>query len=181
MSEAVTLDQITESGPPGEFEELLTDALRGRIVFMGVGNVLRGDDGIGPCLAERLAGFGLDAVDAGTVPENYIGKVSRLQPDTVVIIDAVHLDRDIGTLELLRRQDLLESTGFTTHTLSPALVMDRIRQETGAEVFLLAVQPACLDLGAPLSPKLEGLLDTVSERLASLCRMERTRPGKSSE
>ena len=36
---------------------------------------------------------------AGTVPENYIRPVARLNPDTVVIIDTVSLDRDPGTLE----------------------------------------------------------------------------------
>lgn len=162
---------------PGDLKELLAGALLGRVVFMGVGNILRGDDGIGPELAGRLAGKGLDSVDAGTVPENHIGTVARLRPDTVVIIDAVHMESDTGTLDLLRQEDILEGTGFTTHTLSPALVMDRIRGETGAEVFLLAVQPACLDMGAPLSPGLEELLDPLTVLLASLCGKARTTPG----
>ena len=112
--------------------------LKGKVVYMGIGNILRGDDGIGPELVAKLSEKGFYTIDAGTVPENYMRPVTRLDPDTVVIVDAVHLDREPGDVELLDRSEIMANTGFTTHTLSPVLVMERLEEETGAGVFMLA-------------------------------------------
>lgn len=154
--------------PGDELADQLRQRLRGRVVYMGIGNILRGDDAIGPELVAALQRMGMRTVDAGTVPENYIGSVARLDPDTVIIIDAVHLDRCPGSIELLTRLDLGGGIGFTTHTLSPVLVMERLEEETGAEVMLLAVQPGTLDFGAPLSGQVARVLETLPALLLSL-------------
>ena len=142
--------------------------MRGRVVYMGIGNILRGDDAIGPELVAVLNRMGMRTVDAGSVPENYIGAVARMKPDTVIIIDAVHLDRRPGSTELLTRLDLGGGIGFTTHTLSPVLVMERLEEETGAEVLLLAIQPGSLEFGAPLSDEVALVLETLPALLLSL-------------
>jgi hydrogenase 3 maturation protease len=154
--------------PGDDLSVQLRKRMRGRVVYMGIGNILRGDDAIGPELVAVLQRMGIRTVDAGTVPENYIGSVARLDPDTVVIIDAVHLDRSPGSIELLTRLDLGGGIGFTTHTLSPVLVMERLEEETGAEVLLLAIQPGTLDFGAPLSDQVARVLDTLPQLLLSL-------------
>jgi hydrogenase maturation protease HycI len=146
-------------------KDRLTSLLNGRVVYMGIGNILRGDDGIGPELVARLSGKGLYTVDAGTAPENYIRPVARLNPDTVVIVDAVHLDREPGAVELLDCSEIMENTGFTTHTLSPVLVMERIEEETGARVVMLAIQPGTLEFGSPLSPEVAHLLEVLPDLL----------------
>lgn len=149
-----------------ELKARLTEIEPGRTVYLGIGNILRGDDGIGPRLAAKLSGMGMKAVDAGTVPENHIRSMARLEPDTVIIIDAVHLERDPGSVELLEKEDIAGGTGFTTHTLSPVLVMERLEAETGAEVLLLAIQPRDLGFGVPMSREMEELLVTLPEILA---------------
>ena len=146
-------------------KDKFASCLNGKVVYMAIGNILRGDDGIGPELVARLSEKGLCTVDAGTVPENYIRPVARLDPDTVVIVDAVHLDREPGAVELLDRSEIMENTGFTTHTLSPVLVMERLEDETGARVVMLAIQPGTLEFGAPLSPEVARLLDILPDLL----------------
>jgi hydrogenase 3 maturation protease len=148
-----------------ELEEKIRELLKGRIVYMGMGNILRGDDGIGSKLVEELRKKGAEVVDAGTVPENYVGPVKRLEPDTIVMIDAVHLGSEPGSVELLKRDEILENSGFSTHSLSPVLVMERLESETGASVFMLAIQPGTLKLGAPLSPPVNRLLTTLPDFL----------------
>lgn len=146
-------------------KDRLTSLLKGKVVYMGIGNILRGDDGIGPELVARLSEKGMCTVDAGTVPENHIRSVARLEPDTVIIVDAVHLDREPGAVELLDRNDIKGGTGFTTHSLSPVLVMERLEEETGAGVFLLAIQPESIEFGAPLSPEVANLLEVLPDLL----------------
>lgn len=147
-------------------KDKLASCLNGKVVYMAIGNILRGDDGIGPELVARLSEKGLCTVDAGTVPENYIRPVARHDPDTVVIVDAVHLDMEPGSVELLDRSEIIGNTGFTTHTLSPVLVMERLEEETGARVVMLAIQPATLEFGAPLSPEVAILLEVLPALLA---------------
>ena len=146
-------------------KDKLASCLNGKVVYMGIGNILRGDDGIGPELVTRLSAKGLRTVDAGTAPENYIRPVARFEPDTVVLVDAVHLEREPGAVELLDRSEIMENTGFTTHTLSPVLVMERLEDETGAGVLMLAIQPGTLEFGAPLSPEVARLLDILPDLL----------------
>jgi len=136
----------------------LSSCLNGKVVYVGIGNILRGDDAVGPELVTRLSERGMFTVDAGTVPENHIRSISRLDPDTVVIVDAVHLDREPGAVELLDRNEIQGGTGFTTHSLSPVLVMERLEKETGASVFLLAIQPESIGFGLPLSPGVAEIL-----------------------
>ncbi len=148
-----------------ELQEKIRKLLKGRIVYIGMGNILRGDDGIGPHLVEALRERGARVVDAGTVPENYIGPVKRLEPEIIVMVDAVHLGSEPGSVELLERDEILENSGFSTHSLSPVLVMERLESETGATVFMLAIQPGTLKLGDPLSPAVSILLSTLPNLL----------------
>jgi len=128
-----------------------TSLLNGKIVFVGIGNSMRGDDGLGPVLVERLK----DKVDSlcingGDVPENYFGKIVKEQPDTVVLIDAVELFLQPGEYRLLRHDDLLNA-GFSTHSASPSILMEYLGRETGAEVYMLGVQPNSVHFGDGLS------------------------------
>jgi hydrogenase maturation protease len=145
-------------GVAGRLREIVS---KKDVVFVGMGNILLGDDGVGPEMAQCLSEAGFSTVDAGTVPENHIGVVAKRKPRTVILLDAVHLGREPGMVELLDRQAILDATGFTTHNMSPVMVMERLESETGAEVLMLAVQPASLEMGAPLSPPVAAALGDV--------------------
>ena len=137
----------------------LKTVLQGKLVLVGVGNILRGDDGFGPALIAKIrAKTTVRCIDAGTTPENYVGRIAREKPDSVVIIDAAHLDTAPGECRLLERDEILTS-GFTTHDMSPGLFLDYLAQETGAAIHMLAVQPERLTLGEEMSPLLEKRLD----------------------
>ncbi|MHC4292856.1 MAG: hypothetical protein ACYSTX_01070, partial [Planctomycetota bacterium] len=50
-------------------------------LFIGIGQVLKGDDAIGPLLVEKLKGkISADIIEAGTVPENYIQPIVKKAP-----------------------------------------------------------------------------------------------------
>ena len=129
----------------------LTAALEGNTVIVGVGNALRGDDGFGPALIAALKGnTPVVCIDAGSAPENYLGPIVKKNPDTILFVDAVHLDRPPGTVELLNDTDLI-AAGLTTHDIPASMLISFLRKQTGAGVYLLAVQPEHLVLGAPMS------------------------------
>lgn len=143
--------------------------LRGFVVIAGVGNVLRGDDGAGPrlveMLQERLSGHhdsssAIHLVNCGTTPENYIGTISRLRPDTIVVVDSAAVGLIPGEMRVVEIEEVSERA-FSTHQLSPALFMRRLKEESGADVLLVAVQPAARSLD-------ENLSDPVTQSLTKL-------------
>ena len=124
---------------------------KGKVVIVGIGNPLRGDDGFGPAFIEDLRGrVSALCIDGGSAPENYIGKIIKEEPDTILIVDAVHLDLAPGEYRLLEKEDILEC-GFTTHDLSPHMFIDFLEKETKADIYLLGVQPKSLSFGDQMS------------------------------
>ncbi len=60
-------------------------------ILMGIGNELNGDDAIGVLIARELKKRLKDwkIIDAGIMPENYISKIEKLNPDLLVMVDAI--------------------------------------------------------------------------------------------
>ena len=125
-----------------DLSDRFRDKKRDHIIFVGVGNRMRGDDAIGPVLIDLLKGQVSHAVDAGNVPENYTSAVKRLKPEVIVFIDAVHFDgRPPGYARLLEIEDI-EKRRISVHNFSLDVIMGYLKEETGADVFMIGVQPA---------------------------------------
>jgi hydrogenase 3 maturation protease len=141
-----------------------------RIVFVGVGNRSRGDDAIGPLAIDRLAGRVPHAIDAGPAPENVTGAIKKLKPAAIVLIDAlIFKDLQPGTPQIVEIDDI-RHLGDSTHTLSLDMVMEYLKMETGADVFMIGVQPERIADGEGLSP---GLQDSPEKIASSIYRSVR--------
>lgn len=125
---------------------------------------MRHDDGLGPEIIARLkTRIEAPCLDGGEVPENYFGKIVNENPDTVLIIDAVYLYQKPGAFRILTEDNILND-GLSTHDISPAVFIKYLREETGAEIYMLGVQPQNVQLG-------EGISDTVAHTLHFLEEM----------
>ncbi|MFH1208377.1 MAG: hydrogenase maturation peptidase HycI [Candidatus Omnitrophota bacterium] len=132
-------------------ENRLVSILKGKVVIVGIGNPLRGDDGFGPYFVELLQNKTTAVcIDAGSAPESYIGKIIKKNPDTILIVDIVHLELQAGEFRVLEKSEILKS-GFTTHDLSPRMFMDHLEQGIKAKVFMLGVQPQSIQFGDEMS------------------------------
>ena len=139
------------------------DILKGKVIIIGIGNIMRGDDGFGPALINELSGeINAICIDAGVAPENYVGKISKEKPDTILLVDAVHLDLPPGGYELLKKEDILNS-GMTTHNMSPAMVINFLESETDADIYLLGIQPEATSFGEEMSTGVRSTLIELSE------------------
>ncbi|OGW81425.1 MAG: hypothetical protein A3G33_01080 [Omnitrophica bacterium RIFCSPLOWO2_12_FULL_44_17] len=146
----------------------LESVLKGKIVIVGVGNVLRGDDAFGPALIERLSGqVNVPCIDAGSSPENYTGKIIREKPDTILIVDALHHGGEPGAYMILAGEEIVKS-GFTTHDLSPKLFIEYLESETRAQIYLLGVEPETLSLGEEMSGAVRQTLFDLENKLKEL-------------
>jgi hydrogenase maturation protease HycI len=135
--------------------------IKGKVVFFGVGNMLRSDDAVGPLLVDRLRGkVNAVCVNAENAPEKFLGKIIKLAPDTLLIIDAVHLGLGPGEYRIVKPEDL-EGVGFSTHDIPLKSLVDYIKAEIDTDIYLLGIQPAHLAIGEGLSESVKKTIQTL--------------------
>lgn len=128
---------------------------RGRVVVLGIGSALRGDDGIGPEIAKRLrAKFEGCIFDGGTAPENFLGPMSSLKPDTLILIDAADFNSPPGSIDVFELEDVF-SVNISTHTMPLSLLWEESKRRGVSHGFLIAVQPRSLKFNPGLSDEVE--------------------------
>ncbi|MFH1791167.1 MAG: hydrogenase 3 maturation endopeptidase HyCI [Candidatus Omnitrophota bacterium] len=146
----------------------LENILKGTVVIVGIGNILRGDDGFGPALVSALKGRTRAVlIDAGVSPENCTGLVKKAAPDTVVLVDAVHMDLEPGECRILGEEDILK-TGFSTHDASQNMFMQYLKSETGARIYMLGLQPATVALGSGMTEKVSAAVPEIADKIEGI-------------
>ncbi len=134
------------------------DIMQGKIVIAGIGNILRGDDGLGCCLVNRLKGHvNALCIDTGPTPENYLGKIMKEDPDTLLFIDAVHLNKHPGEFVIMHPLELAEQFP-TTHGFPLRMFIEQILDGISAKIFFLGVQPQTVKIGDSLSALIQNSL-----------------------
>jgi hydrogenase 3 maturation protease len=129
-----------------ELKELLDRA--SRLLFVGVGNVLKRDDGIGVVISRQIIQRpGILSLTVEVSIENYIGKINSLEPAELVIIDCMELGGPPGSYRLLALKDVEDLT-FNTHNISLGRLGDFFKFST----YVLGIQPESLEFGDCLSP-----------------------------
>jgi hydrogenase 3 maturation protease len=153
--------------------EQLRKRLQGKkAVILGIGNPMRGDDGLGPALVERLQGkTNAILIDGGEVPENYLGPIEAAKPEVVLIVDAADLQASPGDVALIEI-DQLAKTGISTHNASLGLFASVVQRLTGADILVLAVQPMFNSFGTPLSDAVRRTLDWIEQALVGVFTVE---------
>lgn len=140
----------------------IKDILKGKVVIIGIGNTLRGDDGFGPALVEKLTGkITAVCLDVGSAPENYTGKIVKECPDTILLVDALHLGLAPGKYEILKKDQILKS-GFSTHDVSPHMFIDYLESKTSASIYMLGVQPKNLSTDLEMSASVKAALEEIA-------------------
>ena len=136
--------------------------IEGRTMLIGIGNAMRGDDAFGPRMIAELEGK-VDAslLDAEEMPEAHLSRICQQEPQTIIILDAANLGAEPGAVALLESADL-GSLGLSTHQMPLQLLARYLREQTGAKVFALGVQPKQLEFFAPVSHEVEETISLLS-------------------
>ncbi|MGD0211709.1 MAG: hydrogenase maturation protease [Terriglobales bacterium] len=151
-----------------------------RILIGGIGNVLLGDDGVGPYVARLLAAHyefeeGVEVIDLGTPALDLIDQLSA--NEAVILIDSVHADADPGTVLLYRKADIMRhapSVRMDPH--SPALVDALLSAElfgvAPADVLLVGIQGESFEPSCSLTKTVKASLDQlIAEVMSELDRL----------
>ncbi len=132
---------------PEDLIRFLSKQKNRKILFVGIGNLLKMDDGVGVYISSNIRSN--DLVSALTVEvslENYIGKINSLNPDVLILIDCVEMNSPAGTSKLLDISQVKDIT-FNTHNISLKRFSDFFKMP----VFLLGIQPEKVKFGENMS------------------------------
>lgn len=152
----------------GNLKNELSQILLGKVLIVGIGNQLRSDDAFGCALIGRVQGrVSASCLDTGASPENYIGKIIKLQPDVVLFVDTVSMDQPVATIKLIK-EDQIPIYGFSTHNMSPKLMIENIKSQIKVEIFMLGVQPKNLEFGEHISSELNNALFSLENILTEV-------------
>ena len=123
------------------------------VVVFAIGNPSRGDDAIGPVLAERLEAAAMPGMEVIVDFQLQIEHALDLQARRLaVFVDAAASG---ATPFALQRVAPCRDRSHTSHALSPAAVLETYERCTGQPAppaWVLAVRGEQFELGAALSP-----------------------------
>jgi hydrogenase maturation protease len=147
------------------------------VAIIGNGNLMMGDDGIGPRLISELQGSGLgaDLVDMGTGGMQLVHVLARY--DSVIIIDSADMGVSAGEARVFLPEEVVslkETRAYSLHDwdLMRSIEISRQLEEAPEKILILAVQPASLKMGEGLSPEIEkgipGYIEEVTRAVETL-------------
>jgi hydrogenase 3 maturation protease len=154
------------------FEGLLREWLTNcrKLVVLGIGNPLRRDDAVGLRIVRMLRNRvpqNVRLFECQTVPENFLGRIRRLKPSHVLMLDAAHFDEKPGVTRLVTPKEIA-GVVVSTHALPLSMLAELIQKSVGAKVVLLGVQPRLVGFGEQLSPEIEKTSEEVADVLVVL-------------
>ena len=139
-----------------------------RVLILGLGNPLLGDEGIGVRVVEELKGRelpdGVAIVEGGTAGLGLIGLMEGYQ--RVIIVDAADMGRSPGCVVRftpLEAQFKTAEAPLSLHQigLGEMLALAGALEVAPAELVIIGVQPSQVEMGAGLSPEVEGAIPQI--------------------
>jgi len=140
-----------------------------KLVIVGIGNPLRGDDAVGLYILKELDGKvppNVELIEGETTPERFTEEIERSNPSHVLFVDAAHFGATPGKTKLLGPQKIAD-VAISTHAMPLSILAEFLRKSTKAKVALLGVQPKTVELSEKLSPELEKEMRKIAEVLAN--------------
>jgi hydrogenase maturation protease len=145
-----------------DLENLLLQRNR-KILFVGIGNVLKSDDGVGVYISNNIKNRkNISSLTVEVSIENYIGKINSLNPDILVLIDCVDLGHAPGIYELLDINQIQDIT-FNTHNISLQKLSDFFKMP----VYILGIQPEKIEFGQNISYLVKNIADRIINQINS--------------
>ena len=150
-----------------------------RLLILGLGNILCGDDGLGTVAVERFRARyeipeGMSVLDGGTLGLSLLPYLE--DAEKVILVDAIRAEGPPGSFVRLEGEDVGPAVAgrLSVHQVGVADLLDaaRWRGRLPEELVLLGLVPETLEVGVVLSPCVEiglpGLVDRIVQEVSRL-------------
>ena len=153
---------------------------KSRVLVLGCGNILFGDDGFGPAVVEHLRGhYGIPddvcVLDVGTGARDLLCTIvlSPVKPQRIVVIDAVDRGKKPGKMFVGPIEDVPPAKGgsFSLHQLPTSSLLKELKDCCQLDILLVTVQPQSIpEAVVPgLSQKLRTTVAPVCDYIVRSC------------
>lgn len=131
-----------------DFQSKLERILQKKItLFVGIGNALKSDDGIGIYICKNIKKTNKVKtliVESGI--EKFVGKINSLNPEILILVDCTDFNKKPGFVDILPIEQIQDFT-VNTHTIS----VKRISEFFDMKTYLLGIQPENVKFGEEFS------------------------------
>jgi coenzyme F420 hydrogenase subunit delta len=126
-----------------------SDAMYSDVVVLGCGNILFGDDGFGPYVAEYLQNCirlpeNVSVINAGTSVQGILFDLilSEQRPKKIIVIDAVDAKRKPGEVFSLNADELPQNKvdNYTLHQMPASNLLRELKEFCQVDVTIVAGQ-----------------------------------------
>ena len=144
------------------------------VLIIGIGNIDRGDDGVGNLTVQRLR----TRIPVGIRTAQVLGEATDLigiwqteHPSTVYVVDATCCGIPAGTIQRFEAHHAPLPAEFTRNTsthalgLAEAIELARLLDDLPKRLIVYGIEGLSFDFNAPLSPAVEAASLQVVERI----------------
>ncbi len=167
MSESSKDNEFTE-----EFIQKIDDFLGGanKLAILGIGNEDNGDDAVGlyVLMALQLANLPdwVTNFYCERVPEHFLGKISKLGPNRVLLLDAADMKEIPGAIAVFSKEAVSQGFHMSTHSLSLTMLEEFLKPNTPDLVTLyVGIQPKDVFFQTPISAECSEAADEFADFL----------------
>ena len=145
-----------------------------KILIIGVGSILKGDDGIGPRVIDELEKVSLP--DNITLERGDLSGMDLIKffPEfkRVIIVDAADMKESPGSIKVFTLSQIKKSTfsdSFSTHGMA-LLETLTLSQELGikSEITIVGMQPESASFNLKLSSLIESKIPAIIKRIREM-------------
>lgn len=145
-----------------------------KIVILGIGNEIKGDDALGSIIAQKSSQLfnkneNIVVFDGGTVPENYTGLIRKENPTHIILVDAVDMKKDPGYIRVVKKEEIA-NYNISTHAMPVSFLIKYMETTVSARIILVGVQPKSMGLAEPISKEVEESIDEVMATFEKLIK-----------
>lgn len=148
-----------------ELSALITTAESLTVLYMG--SELRGDDQIGIYIGEQLQTLQyknkIHPLIVFTVPTNFLSKIVASDPDHILVVDAVKISEEGGTVAFFQQDAVLNTKSTSTHYQEFNDILLFLQQELDHPVTLsvLGIQVESTEFNTELTVEVKKTADQI--------------------
>jgi hydrogenase 3 maturation protease len=132
-----------------------------KILFVGIGNALKSDDGIGIYICKSIRQTNkIKTLIVESGIEKFVGKINSINPEILILVDCTDFKEEPGFINLLPIEQIQDFTA-NTHTISVKRISEFFKMKT----FLLGVQPENVKFGEVFSIKVLNSADELIDKI----------------
>ncbi|MDP8204754.1 MAG: hydrogenase maturation protease [Candidatus Tenebribacter mawsonii] len=129
------------------FSKLLRLLKIKKILFVGIGNALKSDDGIGIYICKNIKKTNkINTLIVESGIEKFVGKINSIDPEILILVDCTDFSKEPGFIDFLPIEKVQDFT-VNTHTISVKRISEFFKMKT----YLLGVQPENVKFGEIIS------------------------------